>query len=238
MKIEDEYVFNNGIYDIAVRSLKATFYDVLSFCDSLEYNTDQDFSDKLSNLKNKMDDIIESVRELDSYKKEENKDLFIRSDAVLSNNIDVKPIDYGEEKEVSLEEQTSETITTDSKVEETENTNSIDSVNEKVEDSNDVQAVEVDNDTLTFKKDNDDIVKAILVSDIQYNKLNNSKESQIELLNQVNFFKDSNLEEQSIDQDDSSSENLTEKAVLLYKQGKTKEAQEIMDKINSMNHVN
>ena len=249
MKIEDEYVFNNGIYDIAVRSLKATFFDVLTFCDSLEYNSEQDFCNKLTDLKGKMNDIIDSVKDLDSYKKSNNNGLFIKTDVVQNNNIDVPMIDYGEDSVVSKEE---------SIVEEQESANDIEnsidveadkveegnvvSVNEKEEvvDNNVVQNSEIVNNIMSFKKNNDDVVKAILVSEIQYAKLDNSKKSQIEILNQIDFFKDNNLKEQSTNEKDiDSSENLTEKAIMLYKQGKTKEAQEIMDKINSMNnHIN
>lgn len=240
MKIEDEYVFNNGIYDIAVRSLKATFFDVLSFCDSLEYNDDQDFSDKLTNLKSKMNDIIESVRDLDSYKHEDNNGVFIKSDTVLKNNSsDVIPIDYGDTVEEKEEINDVENVT-GTEVEETDDNNSNNVIDQglNLENTSDVQNKEIDNDILTFKKYNDDIVKAILVSDIQYSKLDNSKKSQMELLDQVNFFNEKPLNEEPVNQEENSSENLTEKAVLLYKQGKTKEAQEIMDKINSMNHVN
>lgn len=240
MKIEDEYVFNNGIYDIAVRSLKATFFDVLSFCDSLEYNDDQDFSDKLTNLKSKMNDIIESVRDLDSYKHEDNNGVFIKSDTVLKNNSsDVIPIDYGDTVEEKEEINDVENVT-GTEVEETDDNNSNNVIDQglNLENTSDVQNKEIDNDILTFKKYNDDIVKAILVSDIQYSKLDNSKKSQMELLDQVNFFNEKPLNEEPVNQEENSSENLTEKAVLLYKHGKTKEAQEIMDKINSMNHVN
>lgn len=240
MKIEDEYVFNNGIYDIAVRSLKATFFDVLSFCDSLEYNDDQDFSDKLTNLKSKMNDIIESVRDLDSYKHEDNNGVFIKSDTVLKNNSsDVIPIDYGDTVEETEGINDVENVT-GTEVEETDDNNSNNVIDQglNLENTSDVQNKEIDNDILTFKKYNDDIVKAILVSDIQYSKLDNSKKSQMELLDQVNFFNEKPLNEEPVNQEENSSENLTEKAVLLYKQGKTKEAQEIMDKINSMNHVN
>ena len=248
MKIEDEYVFNNGIYDIAVRSLKATFFDVLSFCDSLEYNNEQEFCDKLTNLKSKMNDIIDSVRDLDCYKKlDNNNELFIKTDTVQNNSIDVPMIDYGEDSAISKEESVVEEkekvndveSSIDVEVDKVDENNNIDSVNKETEvvDTDIVQSP--DNSIVSFKKNNDDIVKAILVSDIQYSKLDNSKESQLEILNQVNFFKDNNLKEESIDgKDIDSSENLTEKAVMLYKQGKTKEAQEIMDKINSMNHIN
>lgn len=245
MNFEDEYVFNNGIYEKAVRNLKATFFDVLSFSDSLD-NDDEDFSDKLSNLKTKMNDIIDSIEDLDSFKKDEDdNDVIVKSDEDIQDVDEVEPIDYGEDAVVSqeedtVEEQASEVITTDAEVEKTEDNISNDGIDEKVDDTNDVQTSEVDTDILSFKKDNDDIVKAILVSDNQYNKLNNSKESQVELLNQVNFFEENNREEESIvaKEEDNSSENLTEKAVMLYKQGKTKEAQAIMDKINSMNRFN
>ena len=76
-----------------------------------------------------------------------------------------------------------------------------------------------------FIKNNENQPKLILVSDEQFNKLSKSKEEMKEKI--LLSFDDNN-----------DTKSLTEKAIKLYKEGKTIEAQEIMNKINLINHSN
>ena len=113
------------------------------------------------------------------------------------------------------------------------------STSDNTEDTKD-ESLEKVNDEIrySFSKKDDNDPRAILVSQVQFNKLIKSCHTQIESFEVDSFFKKEN--DISVNNDgivsDESSESLTKKAIELYKQGKVDEAQKIMDQINSMNH--
>ena len=237
MNIEDEYVFNNKLYDIAVRDLKAIFFDILSVNNELVDSTlQQEYLDKINTLKNNMTNMVDFIKDLDSYygrkdekvvlPKTDNKELVnvipevIEQSIEKENNLDV------EEKDIVSDNMEADVV--DQTVDVKEDTSVVD---------NDISNLEV-----VFNKDNDDLVKAILVSDNQFDKLLKSQDEQIDEINRFNNDVDitssvTNKEEvnKNDNSDTNNSVNMTDMAIKLYKEGKTKEAQEIMDKITQHN---
>ena len=237
MNIEDEYVFNNKLYDIAVRDLKAIFFDILSVNNELVDSTlQQEYLDKINTLKNNMTNMVDFIKDLDSYygrkdekvvlPKTDNKELVNVIPEVIEQSIDKENNLDVEEKDIVSDNMEADVV--DQTVDVKEDTSVVD---------NDISNLEV-----VFNKNNDDLVKAILVSDNQFDKLLKSQDEQIDEINKFNNDVDitssvTNKEEvnKNDNSDTNNSVNMTDMAIKLYKEGKTKEAQEIMDKITQHN---
>lgn len=237
MNIEDEYVFNNKLYDIAVRDLKAIFFDILSVNNELVDSTlQQEYLDKINTLKNNMTNMVDFIKDLDSYygrkdekvvlPKTDNKELVNVIPEVIEQSIDKENNLDVEEKDIVSDNMEADVV--DKTVDVKEDTSVVD---------NGISNLEV-----VFNKDNDDLVKAILVSDNQFDKLLKSQDEQIDEINRFNNDVDitsSVTNEEEVNTNDNSdtnnSVNMTDMAIKLYKEGKTKEAQEIMDKITQHN---
>lgn len=225
MNIDNEYMFNNKICDVSVRNIKANFFDILSIDSNLvDSSMKQEYLNKLDQLKSNMSNIIELIEDLDNNYF--NKDNNIFSKQFSNDLVDVQPdkIEQNPNVDDSIKD---ESIDLDNNINEIDTDQIID-----MDVSNDVN--DISNSIVTFHKDNDDIVKAILVSDQQYDKLLKSQNQQIDEVHNLD------VKETSIVNNDASSTidnsmSMTDMAIKLYKEGKTKEAQEIMDKITKHN---
>ena len=236
MNIEDEYVFNNKLYDIAVRDLKAIFFDILSVNNELVDSTlQQEYLDKINTLKNNMTNMVDFIKDLDSYygrkdekvvlPKTDNKELVNVIPEVIEQSIDKENNLDVEEKDIVSDNMEADVV--DQTVDVKEDTSVVD---------NDISNLEV-----VFNKNNDDLVKAILVSDNQFDKLLKSQDEQIDEINKFNNDVDitssvTNKEEvnKNDNSDTNNSVNMTDMAIKLYKEGKTKEAQEIMERLHNI----
>lgn len=225
MNIDNEYMFNNKICDVSVRNIKANFFDILSIDSNLvDSSMKQEYLNKLDQLKSNMSNIIELIEDLDNNYF--NKDNNIFSKQFSNDLVDVQPdkIEQNPNVDDSIKD---ESIDLDNNINEIDTDQIVD-----MDVSNDVN--DISNSIVTFHKDNDDIVKAILVSDQQYDKLLKSQNQQIDEVHNLD------VKETSIVNNDASSTidnsmSMTDMAIKLYKEGKTKEAQEIMDKITQHN---
>ena len=287
MKIDEEYVYNNKLYDIAVRDLKATFFDILTYTND-KIMENNDYSSKLDNLKRNISNVVNSVKELDSFYAEKHNDLDntlksisvdkividgdnkLNSSSVLpdiTNNekiSEVEPIDYNENTDKlnnNDNDGQSDNISSFSfDIDNEDKSNDVKPINynNDINNSDDANSIDYSNDSntdfdnkneimssskLKFKRETDNPIKVILVSDIQYNKLVTSCDLQEKKLNDFGIIIDTDNEQEvpsnniSVDDNKSdTSENLADKAIKLYKEGKTKEAQELMDKINNNNN--
>lgn len=237
MNIEDEYVFNNKLYDIAVRDLKAIFFDILSVNNELVDSTlQQEYLDKINTLKNNMTNMVDFIKDLDSYYgKKDEKVVLPKTDNKELVNVIPEVIEQSIEKENNLDVEEKDIVSDNMEA---------DAVDQTVDVKEDTSVVDNDisNLEVVFNKDNDDLVKAILVSDNQFDKLLKSQDEQIDEINRFNNDVDitssvTNKEEvnKNDNSDTNNSVNMTDMAIKLYKEGKTKEAQEIMDKITQHN---
>lgn len=237
MNIEDEYVFNNKLYDIAVRDLKAIFFDILSVNNELVDSTlQQEYLDKINTLKNNMTNMVDFIKDLDSYYgKKDEKVVLPKTDNKELVNVIPEVIEQSIEKENNLDVEEKDIVSDNMEA---------DAVDQTVDVKEDTSVVDNDisNLEVVFNKNNDDLVKAILVSDNQFDKLLKSQDEQIDEINRFNNDVDitssvTNKEEvnKNDNSDTNNSVNMTDMAIKLYKEGKTKEAQEIMDKITQHN---
>ncbi len=237
MNIEDEYVFNNKLYDIAVRDLKAIFFDILSVNNELVDSTlQQEYLDKINTLKNNMTNMVDFIKDLDSYYgKKDEKVVLPKTDNKELVNVIPEVIEQSIEKENNLDVEEKDIVSDNMEA---------DAVDQTVDVKEDTSVVDNDisNLEVVFNKDNDDLVKAILVSDNQFDKLLKSQDEQIDEINRFNNDVDitsSVTNKEEVNKNDNSdinnSVNMTDMAIKLYKEGKTKEAQEIMDKITQHN---
>lgn len=237
MNIEDEYVFNNKLYDIAVRDLKAIFFDILSVNNELVDSTlQQEYLDKINTLKNNMTNMVDFIKDLDSYYgRKDEKVVLPKTDNKELVNVIPEVIEQSIEKENNLDVEEKDIVSDNMEA---------DAVDQTVDVKEDTSVVDNDisNLEVVFNKNNDDLVKAILVSDNQFDKLLKSQDEQIDEINKFNNDVDitssvTNKEEvnKNDNSDTNNSVNMTDMAIKLYKEGKTKEAQEIMDKITQHN---
>lgn len=177
----------------------------------------KEYEISLRNIKANFFDIL-NVKTNNTAKVEELKDTMQRLVEL------VKELDSN--SEVNVKE---ELRINDDKKDIEENTNEL--VEEKRDDISVNNTENIVNETNSIKdfnmfiKNNENQPKLILVSDEQFNKLSKSKEEMKEKI--LLSFDDNN-----------DTKSLTEKAIKLYKEGKTIEAQEIMNKINLINHSN
>lgn len=182
----------------------------------------KEYEISLRNIKANFFDIL-NVKTDNTAKVEELKDTMQRLVEL------VKELDSNSEVNVKEEPKKEELRINDDKKDIEENTN--ESVEEKRDDISVNNTENIVNETNSIKdfnmfiKNNENQPKLILVSDEQFNKLSKSKEEMKEKI--LLSFDDNN-----------DTKSLTEKAIKLYKEGKTIEAQEIMNKINLINHSN
>lgn len=182
----------------------------------------KEYEISLRNIKANFFDIL-NVKTDNTAKVEELKDTMQRLVEL------VKELDSNSEVNVKEEPKKEELRINDNKKDIEENTNEL--VEEKRDaisvnnTENIVNETNSTNDFNMFIKNNENQPKLILVSDEQFNKLSKSKEEMKEKI--LLSFDDNN-----------DTKSLTEKAIKLYKEGKTIEAQEIMNKINLINHSN
>lgn len=257
MDIDNEYIFNNKIYEVATRNLKATFFDILSAENNIiDDQQRHEFKEKISNLQNNMKNIIEYIEQIDkiSSPQQEIKYETNSNNQNSDNNDDLKEKTDITEKQIipqniSIEEKLldlqkhpnvlAEDIKTNNENNVQEETKE-EAINEEVQmekddktTNNDTKEnVEENSNNFNFFKDTNDQTKAILVSDNQLNKLLNSQDDQIKKL--TNKQEEINPENKEVETENIPV-NMADMAIKLYKEGKTKEAQEIMDKITSHN---
>ncbi len=204
-------------------------------------------SNLISNNENVQEDVVSNDE--DSHVLENIVPDTIETESTSDNTDDTASNDQVLES-VSSEVETQTESTLDNADDTASNDQVLESVNNEVEaqtestsdnteDTKD-ESLEKVNDEIrySFSKKDDNDPRAILVSQVQFNKLIKSCHTQIESFEVDSFFKKEN--DISVNNDgivsDESSESLTKKAIELYKQGKVDEAQKIMDQINSMNH--
>lgn len=174
----------------------------------------KEYEISLRNIKANFFDIL-NVKTDNTAKVEELKDTMQRLVEL------VKELDSNSEVNVKEEPKKEELRINDNKknIEEKRDDISVNNTENIVNETNSIK------DFNMFIKNNENQPKLILVSDEQFNKLSKSKEEMKEKI--LLSFDDNN-----------DTKSLTEKAIKLYKEGKTIEAQEIMNKINLINHSN
>lgn len=105
-----------------------------------------------------------------------------------------------------------------------------------------LSSIQTDDKNETFIRASDEVVKAILVTDKQYNNLLASRDTQTPLFrglvnakNNVEVNLKNNQSDGDIAQQQATIEKMMEEANVLYKEGKAEEAQKMYDKISAMN---